>query len=199
MQAAVSEVTTTQQQLDREVETRKELETTVGKLSQQLKAEQQKASEHDLYRREWEEQTKVLLSSIREDCNVAFVKRTSTLPLPSSSASSLLRMQHVNTATTTTAATSSTPRSVSIFTGETEDSPSVLGDGTTTRSTASAATLPRSSPTANSAASPTWAAAVAASSHQQREFSTSTGSGIRSQWDHDLDGLEDLVQSVLTT
>lgn len=79
MEAAMSEVSLTQQELERESMKRQELEQTVQALNRQLEDEKRMRSEFDMttLRRDWEKETEILLSSIRNECNAAFQKRHS--------------------------------------------------------------------------------------------------------------------------
>jgi len=172
VQAAVSEVATAQQQLDREIATRKELEATIERLSQHLKAEERRSYEYDMNRREWEEQTKSLLSRIREECNTVFEKRPVVSP-------------RMNTTTAAGVATMAAPTPKSIFTSETDrDSPILLGlgDNGTTSSTTQ-----RFSPTLTS---PTWTCTTG-------QYESGPNSPLSEDFEKILDETEALIDSLV--
>jgi hypothetical protein len=107
MQAAVSELTLTQQELEREVSSRRMYEETAASLKVQV--ETYKRRERDLETMK-EEETRSLLASIREECNLAFDKRGMHLTGGTSASS-------IGTSVTASGSKSSSPRSV-VFASE---------------------------------------------------------------------------------
>lgn len=108
VQAAASELNLTQQELQREIQRRQHLEQ--EELSLKAQIESYKRRERDLVLQK-EQETKSLLASLRDECNMAFEKRGARLVPPTFPTMSALGSTATAT-TTSSGSKSSSPRSV---------------------------------------------------------------------------------------
>jgi hypothetical protein len=177
----VSEVTLTQQALEREASRRLQLEQETSSLKVQVEMHKQREREVVLQK---DDETKSLLSSIRDECNLAFDKRG--VHVVSSAFHSLPAIGSAATVTTSSSGSKSTsPRSVAF-------------------------SEPSSSPTNHQPSTPAHGHSVAASPKRQTRIVSSTPRGTPmtpNDWSHSnqplksvdvaLDETEILVRSLL--